>query len=156
MATHIGTAALAQTRSTGELADTGELSRYVVLAGRVLFAAIFIVASIGHFTSAEIAYAAAAGVPFAGIAVPVSGILALVGALSILFGYRARLGAWLLVLFLVPVTLALHNFWAFADAGTRQLQLAMFLKNLSILGGALFITHFGAGPLSLDARAGRR
>jgi putative oxidoreductase len=33
-----------------------------------------------------------------------------------------------------------------------QVQQAMFLKNLSLLGGALLIAYFGAGPLSLDAR----
>ena len=80
------------------------------------------------------------------------GLLALAGALSILLGYRAKIGAWLLVLFLVPVTLAMHNFWAVHDPMMMQIQMGMFMKNVSILGGALLIAHFGAGPLSLDAR----
>jgi putative oxidoreductase len=66
-------------------------------------------------------------------------------------GYRARLGAWLIVLFLVPVTLAMHNFWAVKDPMMAQMQMIMFMKNVSMLGGALLITQFGAGPLSLDA-----
>jgi putative oxidoreductase len=57
-----------------------------------------------------------------------------------------------LVLFLVPVTLAMHNFWAVQDPTMAQIQMAMFMKNVSILGGALLISQFGSGPLSLDAR----
>lgn len=126
----------------------------VVLAGRAFLSTIFIFAFFGHLAPESIAYAEAAGVPLAGIAVPASGILALAGGLSILLGYRARIGAWLIVLFLVPVTVMMHNFWAY-EGMERQIHQAMFLKNLSILGGALLITRFGAGPLSLDERAGR-
>jgi putative oxidoreductase len=106
----------------------------------------------GLFSSKMVGYAAAAGVPFAGLAVPLSGVLAVAGALSIALGYRARLGAWLIVLFLVPVTLAMHNFWAVKDPMMAQMQMVMFMKNVSMLGGALLITQFGAGTLSLDAR----
>ena len=127
-------------------------SAYVALAGRILFSSLFLMAAPMHFTPPEIAFAKAAGVPAASLLVPASGLLALAGALSILLGYRAKIGAWLLVLFLVPVTLAMHNFWAVKDPMMMQIQMAMFLKNVSILGGALLIAHFGAGPLSLDAR----
>jgi putative oxidoreductase len=54
--------------------------------------------------------------------------------------------------FLIPVTLAMHNFWAVKDPMTAQIQMAMFVKNMSMLGGALLISQFGAGPLSLDAK----
>jgi len=53
----------------------------------------------GHFTKQLIGYAASQGVPLASVAVPLSGVLAFAGGLSILLGYRVRLGAWLLVLF---------------------------------------------------------
>jgi len=69
----------------------------------------------------------------------------------VLFGYRARLRAWLPVVFLVPVTLSMHNFWAASDPMTFQIQLTLFTRNLLLLGGALFIAHVGAGSLSLDA-----
>jgi putative oxidoreductase len=124
----------------------------VALLGRFLFVLIFLMAAPNHFSSQTIAYAASQGVPLASIAVPFSGILALTGGLSILLGYRARIGAWLLVLFLAGVTPMLHNFWTVADPMMRQMQMIMFMKNLSMLGGALFITQFGAGPWSLDAR----
>jgi putative oxidoreductase len=132
------------------------LNSAVVLAGRVLFSLIFIFASLGHFSHQEIAYAAQQGVPLASISVPFSGVMALLGGLSILLGYRAKWGAWLLIIFLIPVTLMLHNFWAVKDPMMAQIQIAMFMKNVSMIGGALLITQFGAGPLSLDARRSRR
>jgi putative oxidoreductase len=125
---------------------------YVVLLGRVLYVAIFILSAPGHFAAGTIAYAASKGVPMASIAVPMSGIIALAGGLSILLGYRAKWGAWLIVLFLVPVTLIMHNFWAMTDPNAAQMQQIMFMKNVSMLGAALMIAHFGSGPLSLDGR----
>jgi putative oxidoreductase len=126
--------------------------RYLVALGRLFYALIFVVAGFGHFTRQEIAYAAAQGIPIAGVLVPASGIVAIVGGLSILLGFYGKLGAWLLVLFLVPVTLTMHNFWAVQDPMMQQIQMAMFLKNISMLGAALFFTQIGTGPLSLDSR----
>ena len=81
-----------------------------VLAGRVLFSLIFLLAASGHFSHQEIAYAAQQGVPLASLAVPLSGVLALVGGLSVLLGYQAKWGAGLLIVFLVPVTLYAAQF----------------------------------------------
>lgn len=127
----------------------------VVVLGRLLFALIFVMAGANHFNKQTIGYAGAQGVPLAGIAVPLSGVLAIAGGLSILLGYRARLGAWLIVLFLIPVTFLMHKFWGVTDPMTAQIQMIMFMKNVSMLGGALLISHFGAGPLSLDVRRSR-
>jgi putative oxidoreductase len=129
-----------------------EVAAPVVMLGRLLFALIFIMAGPNNFAGQTIAYAASQGVPLASIAVPLSGVLALAGGLSILLGYRAKIGAWLLVLFLAGVTPMLHNFWAVTDPMMHQMQLVMFMKNVSMLGGALLISQFGAGPWSLDAR----
>ena len=125
--------------------------RFVALGGRILFALIFLVSTVGHFTKAEIDMAAAHGVPLASIVVPIAGLIALAGGLSVAAGYRARVGAWLLVLFLVPVTLVMHNFWAVQDPAMAQMQQINFFKNLSLIGGALMIAFFGAGPMSIDA-----
>lgn len=127
----------------------------VVVLGRLLFALIFLMAGPNHFAKQSIAYATSQGVPLASIAVPLSGILALAGGLSILLGYRAKLGAWLIVLFLVLVTPMMHKFWGVTDPMMAQVQMIMFMKNVAMLGGALLITQFGAGPLSLDARRSR-
>ena len=132
-----------------------EALRVLALVGRILFSAIFVIASFGHFTQAYASYAAKAGVPMPGLLVPGSGVLALVGGLSVLLGYHARIGAALLVAFLIPVTLWMHAFWRETDPAAAALQLANFLKNLSMLGGALLIIYFGSGPLSLDARRAR-
>jgi putative oxidoreductase len=125
--------------------------RYTALAGRQLFSIIFIVASARHFSPSTIGYAAQHGVPMPGLLVPLSGIIALAGGLSVLLGYQTRLGALLLVIFLVPVTLVMHNFWAASDPVVFQVEKGMFLRNVTMLGGALLISYFGAGPLSLDA-----
>jgi putative oxidoreductase len=90
-------------------------------------------------------------VPLASLAVPLSGVVALAGGLSVLLGYRAKIGAWLIVAFLIPVTLAMHNFWTVADPAASQAQLIMFMNNVSMLGGALLISQFGTGSFSLDA-----
>jgi putative oxidoreductase len=129
--------------------------RYAVLAGRQLFSIIFIVASAGHFSPDAIESAARHGVPLPDLLVPVSGVIALVGGLSVLLGFQTRIGAWLLVLFLVPVTAMMHNFWTSSDPLTHQIERAMFLKNVTMLGGALVISYFGAGPLSLDSLLNR-
>jgi putative oxidoreductase len=131
--------------------------RIVPLMGRVLFALVFILAAPGHFSGAAIDYAAAEGVPMAGVLVPLSGCVALVGGMSVLLGYKAKLGAALLIaFFLVPVTLVMHAFWSVTDPQMHQVQLAMFMKNVAIIGGALLLAYFGAGPLSLDARFARQ
>jgi len=130
--------------------------KYRIPLARLFFALIFLMSTPGHFTSKTIGYAASHGVPMASILVPISGLIALAGGLSILLGYKARWGAWLIVLFLVPVTLSMHNFWAVTDPMAAQMQQIMFMKNLSMLGGALLISYFGSGPLSLDDWLKRR
>jgi len=126
----------------------------IVLLGRILFSLIFLISGPGHFSNQSIQFAMAQGVPLPSLLVPFSGILALIGGISILLGYKAKLGAWIIVVFLVPVTLMMHNFWAASDLQVKQMQLAMFMKNLSLLGGALLITYFGPGPLSMDHKMG--
>ncbi len=121
----------------------------LVLLGRILFSAIFIMASFGHFTKGTIAYAAAQGVPYASLLVPLSGLMSLLGGLSILLGFKAKWGAWLIIVFLVPVTFSLHRFWGLSDQGAAGLQQAMFMKNMALLGGAFILAYFGSGPYSL-------
>ncbi len=125
---------------------------YLVPLGRFLYSAIFLMTLFGHFSAGYIGYAAQAGVPAPGLLVPLSGVIAILGGLSITLGYKAKIGGWLIVLFLVPVTFKMHAFWAVTDPMMHGMQLAMFWKNVSMVGAALLITHFGAGPLSLDAR----
>lgn len=127
--------------------------KYILLLGRILFSLIFIVASFGHFSADEIQYAAAKGVPMPSLLVPLSGIIAFVGGLSILLGYKAKWGAWLIVIFLLPVTFMMHNFWTISDPAAAASEQANFFKNISMLGAAFMITYFGSGPLSLGNRS---
>ena len=129
-----------------------EISTYLAPLGRLLFALIFLAAVPMHFTAAGIQYAAAEGVPLASALVPLSGVLALLGGLSVLLGYHARVGAALLVVFLLPVTLLMHDFWSVADPTAAQLQQVMFMKNVALLGAALLIMYFGSGPFSVERR----
>ena len=86
----------------------------LVLLGRLFFSVIFIFSGFFHFTQTSIQMAASQGVPYAFILVPLSGILAILGGLSILLGYKARWGASAIIIFLVPVTLFMHElFWEF-------------------------------------------
>ena len=128
--------------------------KYAVLLGRVLYASIFIMAAPNHFSKGTIAFAAGQGVPLAAIAVPLSGVLALLGGLSIILGYRARIGAWLLVLFLVPVTIMMHNFWAIQDPMIRMAEMHNFQSNILLVGSALmFLAISTPWPFSLGAKS---
>ncbi len=126
--------------------------KYLVLLGRILYVAIFLMAGPNHFTAGAIGYGASKGVPMASIVVPIAGIIAFVGGLSILLGYKAKYGAWLIIVFLLPVTFMIHNFWTYADPMQAQEQMVNFMKNLSMLGAAFMIAHYGSGPLSLDKK----
>jgi putative oxidoreductase len=124
----------------------------IVLLARVLFVLIFLTAGPTLLLPPAAEHAMQHGFPLAHILVPIAGVIVILGGLSVLLGYHARIGASLIVLFLVIVTPTMHNFWAVADPMMAKDQMAHFLKNLSMLGGALLITQFGAGPWSLDAR----
>jgi putative oxidoreductase len=128
------------------------LTGIIVVVGRAVFAFIFILAGPRLFQQGSIQAAAQHGFPLPQVFVPAAGAIAIAGGLSILLGFRARIGACLIALFLLVVTPVMHNFWAIADPAAAQTQLVNFMKNVSMLGGALLITQFGAGPWSLDAR----
>jgi putative oxidoreductase len=117
------------------------MSATAIKVGRVLFALIFILAAPRHFSSEGIRHAAELGTPFAYVLVPVSGLLALAGGLSVATGYKARWGAWILIAFLIPVTLFMHQFWRRQNSEEARVQLAMFGKNVSMIGAALVLTQ---------------
>ncbi|MES2138732.1 MAG: DoxX family protein [Bacteroidota bacterium] len=126
--------------------------KYIELVGRFLYSIIFLRTIMNHFTADAVGYAVFTGVPVASVLVPLSGILAIVGAISIILGYKTKWGALLIVAFLIPVTLFMHAFWKETDPMEVQRQMTNFMKNTSMLGGALIISYFGAGPLSIDAK----
>lgn len=114
--------------------------------GRVLFAAIFINSGIGHLMQADgmSQYAASKGVPAAKAGVIVSGLIALVGGVLLLLGVYPDLGALLIAIFLVPVSLMMHPFWKESDPMAKQNEMIHFMKNMALLGAALLFIAFYA------------
>jgi putative oxidoreductase len=125
--------------------------KYVPIVGRILFSLHFLFAGPFHFTAKEIGYGASSGVPMPNLLVPFAGILAILGGLGVLLGYKAKWAGWLLVIFLIPVNFMMHPFWSITDPMQQQMMMTFFLKDLSMTGGALLIAYFGAGPVSIDA-----
>ena len=125
--------------------------KYVPLAGRILYSFMFLMTIVTHFSHNMVGYAETKGVPMAAFLVPFSGIIAFAGGVSVILGFKAKIGAWLIVIFLVPVTFVMHDFWNILNVPEAQMQMGMFMKNISMLGAALMITYFGAGPVSIDS-----
>lgn len=124
---------------------------FLMLLGRLALAVIFLLAAIGKFSNptATQAYMALKGMSFTPFFMYAAAIIELIGALSLIFGYKTRWGATLLWLFLIPTTLIFHNFWAMQDP-EKELQMLFFLKNLAIMGGLLYVSACGAGKFALD------
>ena len=127
--------------------------RSMTLAGRVLLTLIFLVAAGGKLLdfNGTAQHLASKGVPLPQILLAIALALEIGGALLLLAGFHARLGALMLIVFLIPTTLVMHNFWAL-EGNPRIAEMLQFLKNMAILGGLLLIGAYGAGPLSLDVR----
>jgi len=70
--------------------------------------------------------------------------------LSLITGIRPHIGVWAVALFLIPVTVIMHNFWAL-EGHEQQEQTIQFMKNLSMFGAMLFLIANGPGAWSLDA-----
>ncbi len=121
------------------------------LMGRILYSLIFLVSGIGHFIRLEqmAPYAQAKGVPAPKLAVAGTGVLLLLGGLSVLLGFYPTVGLILLIAFLVPTTLMMHRFWDIDDPMQRQMEMVNFNKNLALLGAALMLLLLERWPLSL-------
>jgi len=111
------------------------------LIARVLLSYMFLQSAYGHFTNVKPmgAYAKGAGVPMPEAAVVVTGVMLLLGGLSLLLGYHPRIGAALLFVFLVVVAFWMHAFWRVADPMQRGSQKAQFWKNITLAGAMLWI-----------------
>jgi putative oxidoreductase len=78
-------------------------------------------------------------------------VLEVVGGLFVAAGYRARLGALALIVFLIPTTLIFHDFWTFTGQAA-EMQKGAFITNLALLGGLSMVAAFGSGLISVDAK----
>lgn len=122
----------------------------VLLVGRILFGLMFLLSGINHLTKSEalVGYAQFKKVPAAKLSVTVSGILLALGALSVILGVYADLGALVLAVLVLVTALKMHDFWAQSDAQSKQTEMIGFLKNVSMGGGALFIFAIAADDMA--------
>jgi putative oxidoreductase len=128
------------------------MNNYIFLAGRVLYALPLIIMGSNHFMymSAMTSYATVKGLPAPQAAVILSGLVIVLGAISVLVGYRGKIGAWLVTAFLLATAVVMHRFWSVTDAMAAQVEMANFFKNIIMAGAALMITQTGTGPYSVD------
>ena len=117
-----------------------------MLIGRILFAFMFVASGLNHLTKAEAmaGYAAYKKVPAPKLANALSGILMVLGGLSVILGVYADLGAVVLAALLIIMALKMHDFWTQTDATAKQTEMIGFLKNISMAGGSLFMFAIAA------------
>jgi putative oxidoreductase len=122
------------------------LKKYIPLVARSFLAVIFIYTGLNKvFNFAQTSeLMAKVGLPIVGVLLVFTIAFQILGGLSIIIGYKAEIGAILLIIFLIPATIVFHN--PLADPS----QFNNFFKNLSIIGGLLLVLAYGSGSLSLD------
>lgn len=120
---------------------------YLPLVARVALSLIFLTAGIRHLKGfSGFVDTIAQTLPLAPLLAVGAIVCLLLGSISLILGYKTKIGAALLVIFLVPTTLIYHNF--LANPG----ELNAFLKNLGLIGGLLMVFYAGAGALSIDGK----
>lgn len=120
---------------------------------RLMIATIFLMSAVGNKIpnfSSVVGYMTSEGVPFATPMLIGAIAFLIAGSLSIVVGFQTRIGASLLLVFLVLATYFFHDFWNFEGAEAQQ-QTIQFMKNLSLMGTMVFLIANGPGEVSLDA-----
>jgi putative oxidoreductase len=129
----------------------------LAVLGRLMIATIFLLSAVGNKIPrfAEVAkMMEEEGVPEPNVLLAGAIAFLLLGSLSIILGYRARTGAFLLLVFLAAATYYFHDFWK-APPEMQQQEMINFMKNLSLMGTMVFLMANGPGPWSLDNRKRR-
>ena len=109
-----------------------------ILVGRIIVGIFYLYNGINHFIKfgAMTEYAKFKGIPLAEVAIAVSGLLLLAAAFTIILGIFPEIGVASLVLFFLPVTFMMHNFWAVAQE-QQMAEIINFSKNMALMGSAL-------------------
>ena len=130
----------------------------LTLVARILLSLIFLMAAVGndipHFSGVT-KIMESVGVPAPQLLLAGAVVFLLVGSLSVIAGYKARMGATRLLTFLVLATYYFHSFWKL-EGQAQQEQMIQFMKNLSMMGAMLFVVANGSGPMSLDSWLAKR
>jgi putative oxidoreductase len=124
--------------------------------GRIMLAMIFLMSALGNkipnFSNVA-EYMASQGVPAASLMLVGAIVFLIAGGLSIVLGFKARIGASLLIVFLALATYFFHDFWTFApDSKEFEVQMIQFMKNLALAGAMVMLVANGSGKGSLDNR----
>jgi putative oxidoreductase len=143
--------ATAMNATTVNVTTVNAATRFLPFVGRLLIGGIFLMSGLSKLPAYTYITAAisGAGLPFAPLGFAVALVVEIGLGLLLAIGYRARAVAFGLAIWCVVTAICFHS--NFAD----QNMMIHFLKNLMMAGGLLQIVHFGAGAVSLDARAGR-
>jgi uncharacterized membrane protein YphA (DoxX/SURF4 family) len=117
----------------------------VYLVGRILFGLIFVQYGYNHLAKTEgsAQYAAYKKVPSARLAVQVSGVAMLVGAIAVVLGIWVDLAGLGLAVLVLIMAFAMHRYWEETDPQTTAIEQAAFLKNISMAGGGLILAAIG-------------
>jgi putative oxidoreductase len=129
---------------------------FLAVLGRVMLCVIFFLSAIGNKIPNFNAVAGKMeeeGVPAPQVLLVGAIVFLIAGSLSVVLGYKARIGATLLLIFLVLATYYFHDFWTVTDPQVKQEQMIQFMKNLGLMGAMVLIIANGTGPMSLDERA---
>jgi putative oxidoreductase len=112
------------------------------LVGRIIFSGFFLFNGINHFIKLRMMseYSKMKGIPLPSIAVALTGLILIIGGLSILLGIYPLVGLGLLVVFLIPVSFMMHNFWKVQDSQMKMGEMVNFMKNMALLGAVLMLS----------------
>jgi putative oxidoreductase len=123
----------------------------LALVGRVLLGSIFVLSGFQKLMgfSGLIAGIAGKGLPMPEVLAVLTIAIELGAGLLLVVGWKARWAALLIFLFIIPVSLTYHNFWAMEGAAAAMNKI-QFMKNVSIMGGMLLAAAFGPGRYSVD------
>ena len=127
-----------------------EIMDIVVLIGRILFGAFFIMSGLNHFQNVGkmSGYAGSKNVPFPRLAVIGSGVMLVAGGASVLLGIVPIVGLTVLILFLLATLVTMHDFWNLKDPQQRAAEQVNFLKNGALIGASLALVY-GASDWAL-------
>ncbi len=111
------------------------------IVGRILFGGYFLYSGYKHLANGKsyAGYAKSKNVPMPEIAVPVTGIMLVLGGAGVILGIAPTLSIALLLIFMIPTTLMMHQFWMIKDMGMRMGEHVNFMKNLAIIGALLMM-----------------
>jgi uncharacterized membrane protein YphA (DoxX/SURF4 family) len=115
--------------------------QYVNILGRVIFGGYFIYSGINHFMHLKMmaGYAQSKKAPMPQVSIIITGLMLLAGGISYLFNFHVMIGSILLILFLLPASFMMHNYWTIKDPQQKMGEMVNFFKNFALIGALLLM-----------------